>query len=193
MRGGFDLMLLAIFALFVIGFVFLFNHIVDDMEGEYEAEIQQLEEEVQELRSQAIDSQKLIKKIEELKDRNEEMQDKIEEWLEDWEITSAEVTSYAPLCEEAVPGWDYSGDPSITASGGRVVPFHTAAGPPDIPFGTIIYVQGYGFYEINDRGGLINYNSQGEPQFDLAVSSKTEAQRVGRQSVVAAIKKGGGE
>ena len=188
MRGGFDLMLLAIFALFVIGFVFLFNHIVDDMEGEYEAEIQQLEEEVQELRNQAIDSQKLIKKIEELKDRNEEMQDKIEEWLEDWEITSAEVTSYAPLCEEAVPGWDYSGDPSITASGGRVVPGRTAAGPADVPFGSIIYVDGHGFYEINDRGGMIGYNSAGHPQFDLTTESKAEAQAIGRVSAVVAIK-----
>ncbi len=192
MRDRGELISLVIMILGILGLTFIFNIVVSDIEAEKRAEIDQLEEKVQELKEEAIDSQKLIKEIKTLRERNEDLHEKVEKWLKDWEITSAEITSYAPLCEDAIAGWDYSGDPSITASGGKVVPGRTAAAPADVPFGSIVYVDGHGFYEVNDRGGLVNYNSQGEPQFDLAVGSKAEAQAVGRQSVVVAIKEGGG-
>ncbi len=178
-------------ALIILFLGFLLNMTLEEIETKYEAEIEQLEEEVRELKDEAINSERLIKKVKELRERNEDLHEKVEKWLKDWDIQAAEITSYAPLCEDAVAGWDYSGDPGITASGGKVVPYQTAAGPADIPFGSTIYVDGFGFHEVNDRGGLVNYNSQGEPQFDLAVSSKTEAQAVGRREVTVAIKEGG--
>jgi len=39
----------------------------------------------------------------------------------------------------------------------------------------------------------LGYNSAGHPQFDLTVDTKAEAQKIGRQSVVVAIKEGGWE
>jgi len=93
------------------------------------------------------------------------------------------ITAYAPLCDQAVAGWDYSGDPSVTASGEQVRVGETCAAGPSIPFGTKVYIEGLGWYEVNDRGGLIGDNC-----IDITVSSKAEAQQFGRQNRMVYIK-----
>jgi len=99
-------------------------------------------------------------------------------------IVTAPVTSYAPECEEAVAGWDYEGDPSVTASGEAVVPYQTAAGGEGYEIGDRVYIEGCGWWEINDRGGGLEYW-----QVDRAVKSKDEAQAWGRQERLVIIKR----
>ncbi len=103
---------------------------------------------------------------------------------EDYEIREMNITKYAPLDPGAVEGWDYAGDPKITASGKKVVPGESAAAGPNIPFGTRIYVEGKGWYTVKDRGGGI-----GVDDIDLAVEAKDESQAWGVQEKLVIIDK----
>jgi len=96
------------------------------------------------------------------------------------------VTKYAPTSADAVPGHDFTGDPRITASGEKVIPGKTAAAGPNIPFGTEIYVEGQGWYIVQDRGSGIGPNN-----IDLACSSRAEAIEFGQQELIVVIKKAG--
>lgn len=98
------------------------------------------------------------------------------EWLEEWNVNVFEITNYAPLDPNAVEGMCYSGDPTITASGAKVDIGKTAAGDPALPFGTRIFVEGFGWREITDRGGDVGYK-----QADIAISSRASAYGFGRQ------------
>ena len=103
---------------------------------------------------------------------------------EDYEVRVMNITKYAPLDPDAVEGWDYAGDPEVTASGKEVVPGGSAAAGPNIPFGTRIYVEGKGWYTVKDRGGGI-----GVDDIDLAVDSKEESQAWGVQQRLVIIEK----
>lgn len=93
-----------------------------------------------------------------------------------YQVQLMNITMYAPLSAGAVGGHDYSGDPAQSYSGEEVVPGETAAAGPNIPIGTEIYVEGLGWRRVNDRGGAIGPND-----IDLAVATKEEALRFGRQ------------
>ncbi len=137
----------------------------------------------------------LEKRKDELKSQFEaEIETEIEEQLsaffdslttdEEYEVRKMNITKYAPLDPEAVDGWDYMGVPEITASGKEVIPGKTAAAGPNIPFGTRIYVEGKGWYTVNDRGGKI-----GTDDIDLAADSKEETRAWGVQERLVIIEK----
>lgn len=94
----------------------------------------------------------------------------------EYQVQVMNITMYAPLSAGAVGGHDYTGDPSMSYSGEKVVPGETAAAGPNIPIGTKIYVEGLGWRRVNDRGGAIGPND-----IDLAVATKEEAIRFGLQ------------
>ena len=102
-----------------------------------------------------------------------------------FEVKTMEITFYAPLDPDAVEGMCYSGDPKITASGERVIVGLTAAADKSIPFGTRIFVEGFGWRVVQDRGGSI----QGD-RIDIAVATKDEALRLGRKQAIVLIWKG---
>jgi 3D (Asp-Asp-Asp) domain-containing protein len=95
---------------------------------------------------------------------------------EQYAVQLMNITMYAPLSVGAVPGWDFSGDPRLTASGEKLVPGETAAAGPNVPFGTRIYVEGLGWFTVHDRGSAIGPND-----IDLAVESKEESIIFGKQ------------
>lgn len=101
-----------------------------------------------------------------------------------FDIDIAEITGYAPLDPNAVEGMCYSGDPSITASGANVVVGETIAGAKSIPFGTKVWIEGFGWREVQDRGGMIT-----EGKFDIAVNTKKEAYQIGRREVLIVIER----
>lgn len=107
------------------------------------------------------------------------LQPQIKELLEFLDPSRAKehtITGYAPLDPNAAYGMDYIGDPTVTASGAKVVPGVTAAAGPDVPFGTKLYIQGIGWRIVQDRGGAIDNGD-----IDLAMSSRAEAFRFGRR------------
>lgn len=118
----------------------------------------------------------LREKLTELKKKQSELYQKLEEWLDGWQ--EYDVSFYAPLDPEATEGVCFEGDRAITASGAPVKIGVTAAAGPEIPFGTWIYVQGYGWRQVQDRGGRIT-----EGKLDIAVSTVKEALREGRKKL----------
>jgi len=106
--------------------------------------------------------------LETLKDLDELM-GPIEE-LQELEIIEGTITNYAPLDPNAIEGMCFEGDPNITASGATVRVGRTAAADPRFPFGTRIWVEGYGWRVVEDRGGAITGNT-----FDIAIYDKQTA------------------
>lgn len=100
-----------------------------------------------------------------------------------YQVQMMNITMYAPLSAGAIGGYDFSGDPSQTYSGEKVVPGETAAAGPNIPLGTRIYVEGLGWRRVNDRGGAIGPND-----IDLAVATKEEAIGFGQQQRLVILK-----
>jgi len=122
-------------------------------------------------------NQYLIKEIGVLRRENNKLKEQSTMLAEFFDLaTEVEVTAYAPLCPSAITGWDYSGDPTITASGEKVVPWETAAAGRNIPFGSYVLIERIGLWRINDRGGRI-----GSSNVDIAVRTGKEARRFGRQ------------
>ena len=67
----------------------------------------------------------------------------------------------------------------ITASGTKAKPGTLAADTRHYPFGTVIYVPGYGYGIVEDRGGAI----KGRHRLDLYFNTHREALRWGRQTL----------
>ena len=64
------------------------------------------------------------------------------------------VTGYTPGCVHCCDSSE-----GITASGVKAICGYTVAAGRSLPFGTTIYIEGYGFYVVEDRGpkdGLID-------------------------------------
>lgn len=123
----------------------------------------------------------LQEKVVELEERNKELFRKIEEIMkrfEEWDMIKMEVTAYAPLDPRAIRGMCFSGNRTVTASGEQVIPGVTVAAGPELPFGTIIYVENLGQRIVQDRGGAI-----GRGHLDIAVETREEALAFGRREL----------
>lgn len=102
--------------------------------------------------------------------------------LKSFEVKTFEATGYAPLDPNAIEGMCYSGDPNITASGRRVQPGITIAAGPNIPLGTWIWIEGYGWRRVDDRGSRIKEN-----KIDIAFETRKEAFEFGRKQITVVI------
>lgn len=79
------------------------------------------------------------------------------------------------------PGMDGRG---ITANGEKTVEGRTIAAPPEIPFGTQIYVPELGkTFTVTDRGGAIRGN-----RLDVFMESREEALQFGKQTLEVVIR-----
>ena len=108
---------------------------------------------------------------------NGELLEKIEEMenVLEWDARRMTITHYAPLDPAAVEGMCYSGDPTVTASGMPSEPGISVAAGSNIPFGTTLYIPGYGYREVHDRGGAIGPNN-----IDVMIWDRDEAFELGR-------------
>ena len=91
-------------------------------------------------------------------------------------IEQMEATGYSP--SDGIEGMCYSGNPNVTASGGKPIPGETIAAGPSVPFGTKMYIEGLGFRTVNDRGSMITDN-----HVDIVFESRKQALQYGRQKV----------
>lgn len=73
------------------------------------------------------------------------------------------ITGYTPGCEHCCGNTE-----GITASGVEAIPGYSVATSNDIPFGTTLYIEGYGYYVVEDRGAF------GDNIIDIAASSHEE-------------------
>jgi len=135
-----------------------------------QTEVETQLEELIELNEQLLkDNERLYEENEQLHNLLEELIEQLEP-LQELEITKATITNYAPLDPNAVEGMCYSGDPNTTASGAPVTIGRTVAADPSIPFGTRVWIEGYGWRVVEDRGGAIRGN-----KFDVAIHCRTTA------------------
>lgn len=65
-----------------------------------------------------------------------------------------------------------------TATGERVRSGLVAADPRVLPFGSILFIDGYGTYKVSDTGGLIKNN-----RLDIYMPSCAKAIKFGRKTV----------
>ena len=91
-----------------------------------------------------------------------------------------EVTAYAPLDPLAVEGMCHDGNPEMTAIGTRPAHGTVAVNPKIIPYGTEMYISGYGWGRAEDTGGLIR---ERHDLIDVFVETQKEALEWGRQRV----------
>jgi len=139
----------------------------------YETELVNIRERIREAEADIENQRQIYKHLQEIQEKNNRIIDKLEELLKTWEVYEAEITYYAPLDPNAVEGMCYSGDPTVTASGAPVEIGVTAAAN-DLPFGTLVFIEGHGPRIIQDRGAL-------DPgQIDVAVWAREEALQRGR-------------
>ena len=102
--------------------------------------------------------------------------------LKSFEVKTFEATGYAPLDPKAIEGVCYSGDPTITASGRKVQPGITIAAGKDLPFGTWLWIENYGWRRVDDRGFAIKND-----KIDIAFNTRREALEFGRQTITVVI------
>lgn len=64
-------------------------------------------------------------------------------------LGSYNITGYTPGCSHCCGNIK-----GITASGVEAIAGYTIAAPKNIPFGTTLYIEGYGYYVVEDRGNF---------------------------------------
>lgn len=147
-----------------------------------ESDIDKLSEKQESLKNELKDYERVMDKVEDKLEQYKEIQKEYEEILDVLEIDTKNTTMYAPRDPRAVEGGCFQGDRNITASGETITEYRTAAAGPGVEFGTKVYIEGKGLFEVQDRGGAI-----GDGDLDLAVDSLDEADRWGRREKRAII------
>ena len=98
------------------------------------------------------------------------------------QAVTLEATAYAPL--EGVAGGCHDGNPHGPATGSTPRHGTIAVNPAIIPYGSAIYVPGYGWGIAADTGGMIRRRTN---LIDLWMSTRREALLWGRRRVQAYI------
>lgn len=93
---------------------------------------------------------------EKLLERENYIQDLLQQ-IEDLKTIKARITAYAPF--DNVSGICAEGNPYVTATGTKTRAGVAAVDPKKIPYGTNLFIPGYGMAVAEDTGGLIRaYN-----------------------------------
>ena len=105
---------------------------------------------------------------------------------DDYTTITAIVTAYAPFDNQS--GMCNDGDPTNTATG--TYPKHgtLAADPERLPYGTEIYIPGYGLGTVEDTGGALR-NDKENIRIDVFMSSYENAIEWGKQELVVEIRR----
>ena len=101
-------------------------------------------------------------------------------------IVEMYASAYAPLDPAAVAGGCHNGDPTRTATGTYPEVGTVAVNPKVIPYGTKLYIEGYGWGVAEDTGGAIRARTD---LIDLFFLTRDEAIKWGVRKVVVHIYK----
>ena len=166
-----DKLIIAVLGLLII-VVSVLNH------NYLEKELHKLQEQQAEL-TEELESLREIKKsleleLEELWEYEPEIHIEIEDIFPDYIVSKATITAYTLEC-------GYPWDDGITYTGVEAEAYRTAAVDPNyIPLGSLLYVEGYGFFVAEDIGGAVKgwhvdlYVGEGE-------QAKRDAFEIGRR------------
>ena len=154
-----------------------------------EARRQYLEKNLERLRLQQEELADELKQQRGLqkKKRQEEEQlllQELQRWLDTWQVVELEATAYAPYDAAQTESLCHDGNPSVTATGTRPGPGTAAVDPRVIPYGTFLWVAGYGWAEAQDTGAAMR---RGERDLDLFFWTRQEALNWGRRKAVVVL------
>ena len=159
------------------------------LKGELEILKVEQEEQLEEINSLGITSQELMDLAVEGQAVKEEKMEKQETvkptrgTTRKGETVQARVTAYASLDNQS--GICAQGDPNITSTGSQVRRGIIAVDPKKIPYGSLVYVPGYGEAIAEDTGGALrSYNGIA---IDIWVESYDEAMQWGKQDLEVTI------
>ena len=77
--------------------------------------------------------------------------------VEEWQTTEEPAPALEYVGDYRVTAFSYyegGGENYSTASGATPVPYYTVATGDEFPFGTVLYIEGIGYVEVQDRGGF---------------------------------------
>lgn len=129
--------------------------------------------------------EKLQKDKGRLEDELNKLKQRVEEFEDQFEIFEFEATGYSPFDDRT--GLNHDGSPNVTATGTRPRPGVVAVNPKIIPYGTIMYIEGYGWGIAEDTGGAIRKRTD---LIDLFFYTHDEAYAWGRRTVKVLFRKG---
>lgn len=129
--------------------------------------------------------EKLQKDRGRLEDELNKLKQRVEEFEDQFEIFEFEATGYSPFDDRT--GLNHDGSPDTTATGTRPRPGVVAVNPKIIPYGTIMYIEGYGWGIAEDTGSAIRKRTD---LIDLFFYTHDEAYAWGRRTVKVLFRKG---
>jgi len=103
----------------------------------------------------------------------------VKSFLDKWNVEILEVTAYAPFDNKS--GICNDGNPRMTSTGTKPGPGTVAANPSCLPYGTRLWIQGYGWGVVEDTGGVIRKRNN---LIDVFMWTYEEAKQWGKQKAV---------
>ncbi len=110
---------------------------------------------------------------------DELLMQKLKQWLDNWSIDIYEATGYAPF--DSPDGICHDGNPGVTATGTQTGPGTVAVDPEVIPYGTSLWIEGYGWGSALDTGAAMRSQHK---LLDVFFWTRAEAFEWGRREVV---------
>lgn len=78
----------------------------------------------------------------------------VEEWKTTEETSAPALEYVGDYRVTAFAYYEGGGENYYTASGATPVPYYTVATGDEFSFGTVLYIEGIGYVEVQDRGGF---------------------------------------
>lgn len=133
-----------------------------------------IDEQLRIIKQQNYDMDKLIEELEHIKNE-----------LIKWEIIDLEVTAYAPHDNKS--GMCADDNPNVTATGTMPQQGTVAVNPKVIPYGTRLYIPGYGIGIAEDTGAAIRTRKD---LIDIYMDTHKQAAAWGRQQLRVLVRSG---
>lgn len=126
-----------------------------------------------------------INKVELVEEEISRGEEETEEITDKYIAVNAIVTAYAPYDNKS--GICNDGTPDTTATGTKPKYGTLAADPKRIPYGTQIYIAGYGFGVVEDTGSALR-NDKENIRIDVFMNTYEEAMEWGKKEITIFIK-----
>ncbi|KJS85131.1 MAG: hypothetical protein JM58_09130 [Peptococcaceae bacterium BICA1-8] len=125
------------------------------------------------------DVQRMQLEVEMLRLEQQELTKQVREFIEKWNVDVFEATAYAPADNKS--GMCADSNPLLTATGTRPGPGTIAVNPKVVPYQSNLWVQGYGWGQALDTGGMIRAR---DDLIDVFKWTYEDAMKWGRRKVV---------
>ena len=153
---------------------------LEDQRQLLENKLEKLRLQQEELAEEVKQNRDFLKQTNKHQEEEQLLLQELQRWLDTWQVVELEATAYAPYDADKKGSLCHDGNPGVTATGTRPGPGTAAVDPRVIPYGTLLWVAGYGWAEAQDTGAAMR---RGESDLDLFFWTRREALHWGRSNV----------